>query len=60
MLEVGKEFQVFNYGFYRKTQKEIKIGYIYPKNQEQLMKAVVNEIYSFAKLGKYQGEKTNT
>lgn len=57
MLEVGKEFQVFNYGFYRKPQKEIKIGYIYPKNQEQLMKAVVNEIYSFAKLGKYQGEK---
>ena len=57
VLEVGKEFQVFNYGFYRKPQKEIKIGYIYPKNQEQLMKAVVNEIYSFAKLGKYQGEK---
>ncbi len=57
VLEVGKEFQVFNHGFYRKPEREIKIGYIYPKNQEHLMKAVVNEIYSFAKLGKYQGEK---
>ncbi len=57
VLEVGKEFQVFNYGFYRKPEREIKIGYLYPKNQEHLMKAVVNEIYSFAKLGKYQGEK---
>jgi hypothetical protein len=57
VLEVGKEFQVFNYGFYRKPDREIKIGYLYPKNQEHLMKVVVNEIYSFAKLGKYQGEK---
>ena len=56
-LECGKEFQVFNYGFYRKPDKEIKIGYLFPKNREELMKAVVNEIYSFAKLGKYQGEK---
>ena len=56
-LECGKEFQVFNYGFYRKTDKQIKIGYIYPKNQYDKLKAVVNEIYSFAKLGKYQGEK---
>ena len=57
VLDVGNEFQVFNYGFYRKPEKEIKIGYIYPKDEEQLMAAVVNEIYSFAKLGIYQGEK---
>lgn len=56
-LECGKEFQVFNYGFYRKSDRKIKIGYIYPKNTFEKMKAVVNEIYSFAKLGKYQGEK---
>lgn len=57
VLECGKEFQVFNYGFYRKPDKKLKIGYLHPKNSEDLMKAVVNEIYSFAKLGKYQGEK---
>lgn len=57
LLDCGKEFQVFNYGFYHKTDKQIKIGYIYPKNTYEKMKAVVNEIYSFAMLGKYQGEK---
>lgn len=56
-LECGNEYQVFNYGFYRKPDREIKIGYIYPKNTYDLMKAVVNAIYSFAKLGKYQGKK---
>ena len=57
VLECGDEFKVFNYGFYRKPDKSIKIGYIYPKNAFDKMKAIVNEIYSFAKLGKYQGEK---
>lgn len=57
ILECGKEFQVFNYGFYHKPEKMIKIGYIFPKNTFDLMKAVVNAIYSFAKHGKYQGEK---
>lgn len=52
ILEVGKEFQVFNCGFYRKTEKTIKIGYIYPKNTYDKMKAVVNAIYSFAMQGK--------
>lgn len=57
VIKCGKEFQVFNNGFYQKPNKEIKIGYIYPKNTYDKMKAVVNEIYSFAKHGKYQGEK---
>lgn len=57
VLECGNEFKVFNYGFYRKPDKNIKIGYIYPKNTFDKMKAIVNEIYSFAKLGRYQGEK---
>ena len=56
-LKCGEEFKVFNYGFYRKTEKEIKIGYLYPRNSYDLMKAVVNGIYTFAKLGKYHGEK---
>ncbi len=50
---------MFNYGFYKKTDKIIKIGYVYPKDTFGLLKAVVNEIYSFASLGKYQGEKNN-
>lgn len=57
LLDCGKEFQVFNYGFYRKLDRDIKIGYIYPKNTEDKMRAVANAVYSFAKLGKYQGEK---
>lgn len=56
-LECGKEFQVFNHGFYRKTEKQIRIGYIYPKNTFEKMRAVVNEIYSFAMRGYYHGEK---
>ena len=56
-LKCGEEFKVFNYGFYRKTEKEIKIGYLYPRNSYDLMKAVVNGIYTFAKLGKYHREK---
>ncbi len=42
VLECGKEFQVFNYGFYRKPNRKIKIGYIYSKNTLDVMKAVVN------------------
>ena len=55
-IECGNEYQVFNYGFYRKNDKKIKIGYIYPKNSYEKMKAVVNAIYSYAVEGKYQGE----
>ena len=55
-IDCKNKFQVFNYGFYRKPDKNIKIGYIYPKNNYEKMRAVVNEIYSFAKNGKYQGE----
>ena len=47
----------FNYGFYRKTDRKIRIGYIYPKNTFEKMNAIANEIYSFAKLGKYHGER---
>lgn len=56
-LRCGEEFKVFNYGFYQKPDEKIKIGYIYPKNTVDLMKAVVNGICEFAAYGKYQGEK---
>lgn len=57
ILHCGEEYKIFNCGFYRKPEKQIKIGYIYPKNTEDKMKAVANAIYSFANLGKYQGKK---
>ena len=56
-LRCGEEFKVFNYGFYQKPDEKIKIGYIYPKNTVDLIKAVVNGICEFAAYGKYQGEK---
>lgn len=56
-LRCGEEFKVFNYGFYYKPEKKIKIGYIYPKNQINLMKAVANAICDFAANGRYHGEK---
>lgn len=55
-INCGEEFKVFNYGFYRKTDKAIKIGYLYPKGEYELCKAVVNAIYSFSVQGKYHGE----
>ena len=57
MIGCGEEYKVFNHGFYGKPEKNIKIGYIYPKNTEDKMKAVANAIYAFANLGKYQGEE---
>lgn len=56
-LRCGEEFKVFNYGFYQRPDEKIKIGYIYPKNTVDLIKAVVNGICEFAAYGKYQGEK---
>lgn len=57
IIGCGEEYKIFNCGFYRKPEKDIKICYIYPKNAEDKMKEVANAIYSFAKLGKYQGKE---
>lgn len=54
-IECGNEFRIFSAGFYRKPNKKIKIGYIYPKNTRDKMNAVVQAIYAFAALGKYHG-----
>ena len=56
-LNCGEEFKVFNYGFYHKPDRKIKIAYIYPKNELSLMGAVANAICDFAAKGKYHGEK---
>lgn len=56
-ISCGSEIKVFNYGFYKKTPKEIKIGYLYPEGKRELLIGVAQAIYSFAKLGKYNGEE---
>lgn len=56
-IECGQEYRVFNYGFYQKTKKQIKIGYLYPRGSKELMKSVVFAIYYFATEGKFLGEK---
>lgn len=49
-------YQVFNNGFYKKPGKALRIGYVYPKGMETLMKVVANTIYSYAVLGKYHNK----
>lgn len=56
-IKCGEEYKVFNYGFYKKPEKEIKIGYIFPEGTYDLMKSVVNAIYSFAVKGEFHNEK---
>lgn len=58
-IDCGKEYQVFNHGFYKRTKQQIKIGYLYPTGTRELMKAVVNSIYGFGTKGLFHGEKDN-
>lgn len=57
VINCGNEFQVFGRGFYQKPYRTLKIGYLYPRGENDLLKQVANDIYSFAVLGKYHGEK---
>lgn len=57
MLECGNEYQVFNSGFYKKPNKQLKIGYLYPTGTVEQMKAIANAIYSFCTKGYFHGEK---
>lgn len=54
-LTPGEEYKVFDHGFYQKPNKQIKIGYLYPRGEYDLMKQIVNDIYCFAVKGKYHG-----
>lgn len=56
-IECGQEIQVFQHGFYKKPDRKIKIGYLYPVGTEELMKAVANAIYTFSVQGKFQGKE---
>ena len=56
-VDCGKEIQVFQHGFYKKPDKKIKIGYLYPTGMKNLMKAVANSIYTFSTKGYYHGQK---
>lgn len=55
-MKCGQEMKVFSNGFYSVPDRKVKIGYLYPEEQYDLLKSVCNEIYSFCVLGKYQGE----
>lgn len=57
VIKAGKDMSVFRYGFYKKPEKAIKIGYIYPEGKYEYVKAVANAIYLFAQKGIFQGEK---
>lgn len=56
-ISVGNEYQVFNYGFYQKPEHKIKVGYLFPRGERELMKQVANDIFLFATQGKYHGSK---
>ena len=56
-LRCGEEFKVFNYGFYQKPDEKIKIGYIYPKNTVDLIKAVVNEYVNLLLMESIKGKR---
>lgn len=56
-IECGQEYQAFNFGFYKKPDKKIKIGYLYPCGSYELMKAFVFSLYYFGTAGYFQGKK---
>ena len=55
ILKTGDEYRVFNYGFYQKPDHKIKVGYLYPHGEFELLKRVANDIVDFAANGKYHG-----
>lgn len=57
VINCGNEYQVFSRGFYQKPSNTLKIGYLYPRGENDLLKQVANDIYSFAVLGKYHGKQ---
>ncbi|SCZ81340.1 Piwi domain-containing protein [Pseudobutyrivibrio xylanivorans] len=58
-INCGNEYQIFNHGFYQKPNRKLRIGYLYPRGEKELLVQVANDIYSYAMLGKYHGETDN-
>ena len=56
-ISCGDEKKIFFHGFYQPTNKELKLGFVYPKGERNLLIQVVNEIYLFAVKGIYHGKK---
>ncbi|MBE5870655.1 MAG: hypothetical protein E7294_05295 [Lachnospiraceae bacterium] len=55
MLPPGEEYKIFGRGFYQKPTKQIKIGYLYPRGEDELLKQIANDIFLFAAKGTYHG-----
>lgn len=56
-ISCGEKNRVFNYGFYKSPEKQLKIGYLYPEGKEKLIGAVANSIYNFSTKGKFHNIK---
>ena len=56
LLECGKEYQVFCHGFFKKPERQLQIGYLYPTGTAPQIRAVANAIYSFSTKGRFHGE----
>ncbi len=57
IINCGHEYQTFSRGFYQKPHKPLKIGYLYPRGENDLIRQVAIDIYSFATLGGYHRKK---
>lgn len=57
MIRCGEEYRIFGHGFYQSPQKQLKVGYLYPRGQYEFCKQLVNDIYFFATKGEYHGIK---
>ncbi|MCR5195959.1 MAG: hypothetical protein K6D38_06540 [Pseudobutyrivibrio sp.] len=58
-ISCGEEQKIFYHGFYQPTKKTLKLGFVYPMGERDLLIQVVNEIYLFAVKGCYHGKKDN-
>lgn len=59
-ISCGKEYQVFNRGFYEKPHKKLKIGYLYPRGERELCAQVANDIYLFATKGNVHDKRDHS
>lgn len=57
IIDCGNEYQIFNHGFYQVPDKQLKVGYLYPRGEKDSLDQVANDIFSFVLYGKYHGEK---
>lgn len=56
-IECNKKIGVFKQGFYKKPDRNIKIGYLYPTGKYELIKSLFSYIYSLCVEGRYHKEQ---